>query len=196
MTDLCYHLFCTRHWAGSFKHCCKGTILYPFFRQRNREQKTKQHVCDYFPNISIRYCRVTKLPRTSWKFKPGSGMHFPLLVCEPSAWMRAQSLSHIWLFVIPWPIACQAPLSMVFSRQEYWSELPFLSPGDLPRSGIQPTSPESPALAGQFFTTEPPGKPLFSCHHLWTDVFPCFWDSWFWLLAKAPLLSATWRFLL
>ena len=54
-------------------------------------------------------------------------------------------------------ITLQAPLSMGFSRQEYWSGLPFPSPGDLPNPGIEPTSP---ALAGGFFTTEPPGKPL------------------------------------
>ena len=55
-----------------------------------------------------------------------------------------------------WTVACQAPLSMGFPRQEHWSRLPFLSPGDLPYPGIEPTSP---ALAGRFFTTEPPGKP-------------------------------------
>ena len=55
-----------------------------------------------------------------------------------------------------WTVACQAPLSMGFSRQEYWSELPFPSPGDLPDPGIKPVSP---ALTGGFFTTEPPGKP-------------------------------------
>ena len=48
---------------------------------------------------------------------------------------------------------------MGFSRQEYRSGLPFLSLGDLPNPGIKPTSPVSPALAGGFFTTEPPGKP-------------------------------------
>ena len=48
---------------------------------------------------------------------------------------------------------------MRFSRQEYWSGLPFLSPGDLPNPGIEPTSLVSPALTGGFFTTEPPGKP-------------------------------------
>ena len=53
-------------------------------------------------------------------------------------------------------VACQAPLSMGFSRQEYWSGLPFPSPGDLSDPGIEPVSP---ALAGGFFTTEPPGKP-------------------------------------
>ena len=61
-----------------------------------------------------------------------------------------------WLFVTPWTVAHQAPLSMGFSRQEYWSGLPFFSPGDLPNPG---TEPESPALAGRVFTIEPPWKP-------------------------------------
>ena len=59
-------------------------------------------------------------------------------------------------FSTPRTVACQAPLSMVFPRQEYWSGLPFLFPGDLPNPGIEP---RSPALSGRFFTTEPPGKP-------------------------------------
>ena len=50
------------------------------------------------------------------------------------------------LFAKPWTIACQAPLSIEFSRHEYWSGLPFLSPGDLPNPGIEPVSPASPAL--------------------------------------------------
>ena len=61
-------------------------------------------------------------------------------------------------FVTPWTISHQVPLSMGFSRQEYWSKLLFPSPGDLPNLGIQPVSPVSPALAGGFFATEPPGK--------------------------------------
>ena len=65
--------------------------------------------------------------------------------------------SHVWLFGTLWNVACQAPLSVGFSRQEYWSGLPIPPPGDLPDPGIKPTSP---ALAGRFFTTEPPGKPL------------------------------------
>ena len=52
-----------------------------------------------------------------------------------------------------WTVACSAPLSMRFPRQEYWSGLPFPSPGDLPDPGIEPTSLVSPALAGVFFTT-------------------------------------------
>ena len=58
------------------------------------------------------------------------------------------SLSHVWLFLTPWTVVCQASLSMGFSRQEYWSRLPFPSPGDLPNVGIEPGSP---ALAGEFF---------------------------------------------
>ena len=63
--------------------------------------------------------------------------------------------------VTPWTVACLAPLSMRFPRQEYWSELPFPSPGDLLDPGIKPTSP---ALAGGFFTLESPGKPNISKH--------------------------------
>ena len=60
----------------------------------------------------------------------------------------------------PWIAAHQAPQSMGFSRQEYWSGLPFRPPGDLPDPGMEPTPFESPALAGVFFTTMPPGNPL------------------------------------
>ena len=71
--------------------------------------------------------------------------------------MHAQLLSHVQLFVSPYTIAHQAPLSMGFSRQEYWSGLPFPPPGDLPNPGIKQVSP---ALAGRFFITEPRGKPI------------------------------------
>ena len=60
----------------------------------------------------------------------------------------------------PWTVSRQAPLSMAFSRQEYWSGLPFPSPGDLPDQGIKPVSPASPALAGRLFTTGLPGRPV------------------------------------
>ena len=55
-------------------------------------------------------------------------------------------------------VARQPPLSMGFPRQEYWNGFPFPSPGDLPDPGTEPMSPASPALAGRFFTTAPPGK--------------------------------------
>ena len=59
-----------------------------------------------------------------------------------------------------WTVARQAPLSMGFPRQEYWSGLSFFPPRDLPDPGIEPVSPVSPALAGGFVTTQPPGKSL------------------------------------
>ena len=59
-------------------------------------------------------------------------------------------LTCVRLFVIPWPVAHKAPLSMGFCWQEYWSGVPFPTPGDLPHPGIKPTSLESPA--GGFFT--------------------------------------------
>ena len=61
--------------------------------------------------------------------------------------------SHVQLFATPWTIVHQAPLSMGFSRKEYWSGLPCPLPGDLPNSGIEPVSLMSPTLAGVFFTT-------------------------------------------
>ena len=61
----------------------------------------------------------------------------------------------------PWTVAHQAPLFMGFPRQEYWSGLPFPSPGDLPDPGIEPVSLASPTLVSVFFTTAPPGKPLW-----------------------------------
>ena len=62
-------------------------------------------------------------------------------------------LSHVQLFATPCTVAHQAPLSKEFSRQEYWSGLPFPTPRDLPDPGIKPLSPAFPALAGRFFTT-------------------------------------------
>ena len=73
--------------------------------------------------------------------------------------MHVCVLSQVQFFATPWTAADQAPLSMEFSRQEYWIGLPFPSPGDLPDPGIEPTSPVSPVLAGEFFTTELSGKP-------------------------------------
>ena len=58
------------------------------------------------------------------------------------------------------PMDCQAPLSMKFSRKEYWSGLPFPAPGNLYHPGVKPTFLVLPALTGEFFTTKPPGKPI------------------------------------
>ena len=79
------------------------------------------------------------------------------LRCRVPVCLVAQSC----LFPTPWTVAQQAPLSVKFPKQKHWSSLPFSISGDLPDSGIEPTDPgppESPALAGGFLTTEPPGK--------------------------------------
>ena len=79
----------------------------------------------------------------------------------------------------PWTVAHKAPLSVGFSRQEHWSGLPWPPPGDLPNAGIKPTFLMSPALAGRFFTTRPPGKLTLGCcsavqslSHDWLFVTP------------------------
>ena len=74
--------------------------------------------------------------------------------------MRACVPSRVWLFETPWTVARQVPLSLRSPRQEYRSGLPFPSTGDLLDPSIQLISPASPASAGEFFTTEPPGKPI------------------------------------
>ena len=72
--------------------------------------------------------------------------------------LKLKSLSHVQIFTTPWTVAYQSPPSMGFSRQEYWSGLPFPSPEDLPNPGIEPGSTE---LQVDSFPTEPPGKPDF-----------------------------------
>ena len=78
---------------------------------------------------------------------------------------KVKLLSRVWLFATPWTVACQDPPSMGFSRQGYWSGLPFPSPGDLPNPGIEP---RSCALHAGSFSSEPPGK-------LRKSLFYCFW---------------------
>ena len=81
---------------------------------------------------------------------------FPYCMCAKSF--------QLWLnLATPWTVAYQAPLSMGFLRQEYWSGLPFPPPGALPDPGIETTSP---ALTGGFFTAESPGKPDVNCDTL------------------------------
>ena len=88
---------------------------------------------------------------------------WPLGYCcvTPTSYVQTalSHFSHVQLFVTPWPVARQAPLSMGFSRQEYWSGLPRLPPGDLPDPGIEP---RSPAWQVDSSPSEPPGKPVWS----------------------------------
>ena len=73
--------------------------------------------------------------------------------------MKVLVFNHVRVFATPWGIACQAPLPMEFSKQEYWSGLSFPSPGDLPHPG---TEPRSPALESDSLVSESPGKPLYA----------------------------------
>ena len=83
--------------------------------------------------------------------------------------------SRVWLFVVPWTVACQAPLSMGFSRKEYWSGLSFPSPG----VSFWPRDPtQVSCIAGSFFNTKPPGKPCGS-------LYIC---QWYCLDSSHPLL--------
>ena len=102
------------------------------------------------------YCSLTK---ASYCFVGPTRMSPSFGLLGECAWVLSR-FNHVRLFVTLWTVACQAALSMGFSRQEYWSRLPFPTPGDLPDPGIEPTSLVSSALAGGFFTTVPPGKPF------------------------------------
>ena len=99
-----------------------------------------EHVysCHYMQNVKKTYSHITAYVR---------------YMCARSLAFNSET---------PWTVARQAPLSMGLFRREYWSLLPFPPPGDLPNPRIKPTAPTSPALAGRFFTTEPPRKPTFT----------------------------------
>ena len=103
-----------------------------------------------------------------------SGKVFDILWCpgvEAISFLYAcvlSSFSPVQLCATPWTVAHQAPLSMGFSRQEYWSGLPCYPPGDLPDPGIKPISLKSSALANGFFTTS---ITSFLCIHLWKHIF-------------------------
>uniref|UniRef100_A0AAA9TSV9 G protein subunit alpha 15 n=1 Tax=Bos taurus TaxID=9913 RepID=A0AAA9TSV9_BOVIN len=133
-----------------------GTILeLPWFKSTSvilflnktdilEEKIPTSHLATYFPSFRV----------GSFESRPKQSPHVAFGCCS------VQSLSHVRLIGTPRTVACQAPLSLKFSRQEHWSGLPFPSSGDLPDSGIEPMSLASPALAGGFFTTAPLGNPL------------------------------------
>jgi len=99
--------------------------------------------------LKLNHSKLLNLPRTERQ-----QLHFTIC-SQIKLWM----CSVVSDSATPWTIAHQFPLAMEFFRQEYWIGLPFQTPGGPPDPGIQPVSPASPALAGGFFTTFPPGKP-------------------------------------
>ena len=98
------------------------------------------------------------LPTT---LSPNIYMDYPLTSFLPSE--EVKSFSRVRLFETPWTVAYQAPLSMGFSRQEYWSGLPFPSPGDLPDPGMEP---RASALQADALPSEPLGKPTIYFYFL------------------------------
>ena len=84
--------------------------------------------------------------------RPGRGYLELVCTCVLS------HFSHVRLFATPWTVGCQAPLSMAFSGQEYWSGLLCLPPGDLPNPGAEPTCLKPPALQAGSLSLAPPGK--------------------------------------
>ena len=104
--------------------------------------------------------RFTQVPRASRRHKSISqGWQTALFPKTVTELYCGYMLTRAWLFVTPWIVACQVPLSVGFFQQESWSRQPFPPPGDFPDPGIEPVSSASPALPGGFSTTAPPRKP-------------------------------------
>ena len=101
------------------------------------------------PVAATFYRRTSKTPHVSRT----SGVSQRALRCGMHVCML-NYFTCVQVFATPWTVAHQTPLSMGFTKQEYWSRLPYPPPRDLPNSGIEFTSPTSPALAGGFFTTK------------------------------------------
>ena len=101
--------------------------------------------CDPLPRRGCSFLQQPLVTDTGPFQTPPS--HNPTVACTLSCF------SCVRLFAMLWTVACQAPLSMAFSQQDYWSGLPSPSPRDLPHPGIEPTSLTSPALASGLFTT-------------------------------------------
>ena len=97
--------------------------------------------------------------------------------------------SCVHLFLTPWPVAHQAPLSMGFSRREYWSGLPCPPPEDLPDPGIEPDSLTSPALAGRFFTTSATWEASQELMH----KIKALWRHIHWGKTRTDFLKGAWR---
>ena len=104
------------------------------------EQTLLPIMCYFATVFSREQCvwRIQKFVDVIGISNPFSGA---FLHCYVVMKVKVKSLSRVQLLVTPWTVAYQAPLSMGFSRQEYWSGLPFLCPGDLPDPGIEPGSP-------------------------------------------------------
>ena len=141
--------------AVCFGYCCIHAWKIPWTEEPGGLQSMVSQRVRHNWATYVLVCSVF----VSWVFWPISVKSVIFVECDH--WRQflvslcAQSFTCVWLFVTRHVL-----LSMEFSRQEYWSGLSFRIPGHLPNPGIEPMSFVSPALAGGFFTTAPPGKPL------------------------------------
>ena len=139
-----------------------------FTPQKINQPKEKQPKTNHWTQAVLTPCTSTILSQPPVRISSLNYCHGPLFglpgpALDPSIYSQhnqclvlccAQSLSRFRFFAIPRTVAHQAPLSMEFSRQEYWSGLTFPTSGDFPYPEIEPESLESHALAGEFLTTE------------------------------------------
>ena len=123
------------------------------------------HLAEHFRKLIL----ASLPPRNpnSWEEKelpkpmcPGGCLHAECWVIIEACMCVRAKLLQLCLFWTLWTVTCQAPLSMGFSRQEYWTGLPFPPPGDLPLPGIEPASLMSPALQADSLPLAPPEKPV------------------------------------
>ena len=147
-------------WKTQFELEKKYCWQHKWERLRKSVKIGKDFVCWLLLKIFFIHFEETKVWDYRWNFE---GMVFASKVrhiwgqsTSSQRKVKVKSLSCVRLFATPWIVAHQAPLSVGFSRQEYWSGLPFPSPGDLPDQGIEP---RSPVLQADALTSEPPGKP-------------------------------------
>ena len=119
--------------------------------QKNENTNSKRYI-----HLSIQSSIVFNNPRHRSTQVPVNRWMDEDVICMCVYMYIMVMLSHVRLFANPRTVTRQAPLSMWTSRQEYWSGLPFIPPGSLPDTRFEPVSP---ALAGRFFTAEPPGNP-------------------------------------
>ena len=145
--------------------CFYHQLLPPGFRLRTpREQTLASHLAGS-KWLWIQMWFPTPGPTAARSGISGKFLHLKLslgsAICKTTfkEQLGKESFSRIWFLATPWTVAYQAPPSMGFSRQEYWSELPFPSPGELPDPGIKPISLASPALQADSSTSELQGSP-------------------------------------
>ena len=140
-----------------WKDTCSPMFIAALFTIAKTWKESKCPSTDkWIKKIQYIYNGIVLIHTKRNEIKPFSETWINLEIIILSELSQSSKLSLVWLFVIPWTVAYQAPLSIGFSRQEYWSGLQFLSTGDLPDPGIRPGSP---SLQEESLPSEPPGKP-------------------------------------